>query len=134
MKSWVSSAFGNIQSTPSSSSVSTRPTSRNVSGRTVENASSQRVGKFPQTNDENINKATVKSKSVLTNNKLKPEPKLAKNEQSLADKYTPTNRSDLVVNKSKVDQLSSSIDEMTSRKRGSILLIDGPTGCGKTVT
>ena len=51
----------------------------------------------------------------------------------LSEKYKPKTRSDLVVNKTKVEQLSQLIDTAMQKKKGSVLIVEGPSGCGKYV-
>lgn len=136
MKSWVSSAFGELGGSTSSSS------------QTPSSKSSSRTIRTPATASRNTQSTTRTTKTFEAENVLRSQQPAAgkklgaqrsplrdkTNELGLSDKYAPTSRSDLVVNKSKVDQLSSLIDDLVARKRGSILLIDGPTGCGKTVS
>lgn len=55
--------------------------------------------------------------------------------QLLTEKYEPKLRTDLNVNKSKIDELSNCIESrLNTFKNGSILLLTGPPGCGKYVT
>lgn len=149
MKSWVSSAFGEFSPTPSSSKTSTSrsATTRNTTGSraTQQQLNSSRVTTITRsattvvTSQLSINEnlkieSKPKASVQFAENKVAAEKSRNQIEQCLADKYSPTSRAELVVNKSKIEQLSSLIDEITNKSRGSILLIDGPTGCGKTVS
>ncbi len=134
MKSaWVSSAFGDLATTPAPKSTqsSQRPATREVSKRALANPPNTQPVQS-ETNSENrqplrplTSKVQPKTQQPARNN--------ANSQMSLAEKYAPKSRAELVVHKAKVDQLSSLLEDIISRKKGSILLIDGPTGCGKTV-
>jgi cell cycle checkpoint protein len=58
------------------------------------------------------------------------------NDMLLSEKYEPKTRSELMVHKNKVDELSNFIDSQLSRKslHSPIVLLTGPPGCGKFVT
>jgi flagellar biosynthesis GTPase FlhF len=138
-KSWVSSAFSDDQSTPSSSNVPPRAT------RATKKASVASTSK--------TNSASSQSSSSTTSVAAKLTPmisKLIKTEQQvnnsskkissltrcpLIEKYRPKTRSELAVHKTKIEQLSNLIDQITTNKKnGSILIIEGPPGCGKNVS
>lgn len=119
MKSWVSSAFSDLASTNNSISKTKEPSKRPE--RFTKNAPNSSITPL-----KTIQINNTRQFNCTTN-------KPCKNEPNLAEKYAPVSRIELVVHKAKVDQLSSIIDDITGRKKGSILLIDGPTGCGKTV-
>ena len=103
MKSWMSSAFGNITDDKKVKSTATKRTAK-----TVPSSSSAAKKPFSIDNSANI-------KLLLT------------------EKYQPNSRSELIVNKAKVDQLSNLLDSAFEKKNGSIVIIEGPPGCGKTV-
>ena len=114
MQSWVSSAFND-------SSAGTIKATRSKT-------SSQKIAK------------TVPQKQTLSNltNKLREpfnSPVKEKTEIStnLAIKYEPQNRLELSVHKNKVEQLSNLIDDCMTKSKGSLILIEGPSGCGKYV-
>jgi hypothetical protein len=138
-KSWVSSAFSDDQSTPSSSNVPPRAT------RATKKASVASTSK--------TNSASSQSSSSTTSVAAELTPmisKLIKTEQQvnnsskkissltrcpLIEKYRPKTRSELAVHKTKIEQLSNLIDQITTNKKnGSILIIEGPPGCGKNVS
>lgn len=104
MKSWMSSAFGDI-----ADDKKTKPaTVTKRTARAVASSSSAAKNSFPVDNSKKI-------KLLLT------------------EKYQPNSRSELIVNKAKVDQLSNLLDSAIEKKNGSIIIIEGPPGCGKTV-
>ncbi|CAF0863650.1 unnamed protein product [Brachionus calyciflorus] len=114
MKSWVSSAFSD-----SAFANTTKPT------RTTR-ASSQKQTLSNLTNKE--------PKAKISEPFNSPAKKQKENTLSLSLKYEPTTRADLSVHKNKIDQLSNLLDQIISKERGSILLIEGPSGCGKYIT
>ncbi len=57
-----------------------------------------------------------------------------RNRLLLAEKYAPKNRTELVVNKAKVEQLSGILDLVINKPKGSIIIMEGPPGCGKQAT
>lgn len=132
MNSWISSAFGSVSAASPALTRSSQPPSSS-SSKTAKEPLAKRVIEH----EENLR--SFKLPHLPSRTQAKPSSssscgKASNNEQqSLADKYMPINRADLVVHKAKVDQLSSIIDDVMARKKGTILLIDGPTGCGKTV-
>jgi hypothetical protein len=124
MKSWVSSAFDTNQSSTRSSSSSSL-TNKKFDEKTQQSQPSQRSSQRSANNKATTSKV-VSEKCLMkfaqtTNNLL------------LSEKYKPTKRIDLVVNKTKVDQFSNLLDEIFKRDKGSILLVQGPSGCGKLV-
>jgi DNA polymerase III delta prime subunit len=56
------------------------------------------------------------------------------NKLLLAEKYAPKHRAELVVNKAKVEQLSGILDSLLDKQAGSIIIMEGPAGCGKQTT
>lgn len=81
------------------------------------------------------------STSSSYNDRIMPTAKRLKtsnesNDMLLSEKYEPKTRSELMVHKNKVDELSNFIDNQLNRKsfNSPILLLTGPPGCGKFVT
>lgn len=136
MKSWVSSAFGDLGSA-SSQTPSSKSTTRAIrTPATV--ATTSRSTQLTRTAKTFEPENALRSQQPAAGKKLGAQRSPLKDKtnelSSLSEKYAPASRSELVVNKAKVDQLSSLVDDLVARKKGSILLIDGPTGCGKTVS
>ncbi len=139
-KSWVSSAFSDDQSTPSSSNVPPRAT------RATKKASVASTSKTNSASSQSSSSSTTSVAAKLTpmisklikteqqvNNSSKKIPSLTK--CPLIEKYRPKTRSELAVHKTKIEQLSNLIDQITTNKKnGSILIIEGPPGCGKNVS
>jgi hypothetical protein len=122
MKSWVSSAFDEANST------SSRTTRRD----TAKKAAIDLPPPAPLLSKENSTKRYTASQPVSTMSR-RPAQKDDHTGMSLCDKYEPTNRADLVVNSKKVEQLSSMLDDLIKKQKGSILVIEGPSGSGKNV-
>jgi hypothetical protein len=130
MKSWVSSAFDNASSVPSSKAAkreTKKPTALTEKGRMNANDIDIEILHSPRLNKENTTQRFTSQSKKANNTK-------SSTGQTLCDKYEPTNRSDLVVNKAKVDQLSNILDDLIKKPKGSILVIEGPSGSGKNVT
>ena len=110
MKSWVSSAFSDA------------PKDENPVKK--HNASSAKSLKIPKSSlDSALSsfKTTEKYSSAY------------KTFLPLCEKYKPKNRAELIVNKAKIDQLSQILDNVINKKKGSTIIIEGPSGCGKNV-
>ncbi|RMZ94778.1 cell cycle checkpoint RAD17 isoform X2, partial [Brachionus plicatilis] len=121
MKSWVSSAF-------TDSSISTaKPTRCRTS---VQKPSSQKESSQKQT----LSNLTNKKLREIIAEPFNPVNQNTQNSTSLANKYEPENRSELSVHKNKIEQLSNLLDDCLIKNKGSIILIEGPSGCGKFVT
>lgn len=117
MNSWVSSAF-----TDSSIGTIKNTRSKNLSQKSA----SQKQSLSNLTNKELRNKITEPFNS--------PAKRKTENSISLSTRYEPQTRSELSVHKNKVEQLSNILDDCLNKSKGSIILIDGPSGCGKYVT
>ena len=114
MKSWVSSAFSDaptIQSLPKKSNVNTRSL------------------KAPNSNSDSTVKSTKSAIQIDSKNKLTE----LKTFLPLVERYKPKSRLELIVNKAKIDQLSQVLDNVINKKKGSIVILEGPSGCGKNV-
>ena len=111
MKSWVSSAFSETNCN------AVKKETTKTSTRSLKTAKNSFDSSVP------ICKFTDKSSSIG----------LTKNLSSLAAKYKPKNRSELIVNKSKVEQLGQVLDNVISKSKGTVVILEGPSGCGKTV-
>lgn len=114
MKSWVSSAF-------SDSSASTIKATRSKT-------SFQKIGKN-LSEKQTLSNLTNKVKETFNS----PNKQKTVNSTSLAIKYEPQTRSELSVHKNKVEQLSNLLDNCLNKNKGSLILIEGPSGCGKYV-
>ncbi|XP_019387838.1 PREDICTED: cell cycle checkpoint protein RAD17 isoform X1 [Crocodylus porosus] len=91
-------------------------------------------------NSKNIVLARKKGKASSVHqicNRAKQNQNQSQNEPWV-DKYKPETRSDLAVHKKKVEEvetwLKSQIFERQPKQGGSVLLLTGPPGCGKTAT
>lgn len=116
MKSWMSSAFGS-DPTPDTAKkpTRTRAAAAASSKKTVPNTMPTGLAKMPH-------------KFML------PDKKQVAGRLLLAEKYEPKMRSDLIVNKAKIEQLSTMLDWATGQQTGSIIIMEGPPGCGKQAT
>jgi ABC-type uncharacterized transport system fused permease/ATPase subunit len=140
-KSWVSSAFSDDQSTSSSSNVAPRATratkKASVTSTSKTNSASSQSSSSSSTISVAAKLTPMISKLIKTeqqvNNSSKKISSLTK--CPLIEKYRPKTRSELAVHKTKIEQLSNLIDQITlNKKNGSILIIEGPPGCGKNVS
>ena len=114
MKSWISSAF---ESTCASAATQSLSSSRQSAFKKTTSSTDKSLLNMLGKENLTVQRASAKLFDGL----------------SLCEKYEPKNLNDLVVNKSKVDQLSNVLDELIRRQKGSILLIEGPSGSGKYV-
>lgn len=136
MKSWISSAFSD-EFKPSKTN-GTKSTSTN--NKLVKATSSsfsknefEQVAELKNTISSSIQNINTKNKenSISTQGR---SAKIAKIESiSLSQRHEPESRADLVVNKAKIDQLDKIIDDILVKKKGSIVIVEGPSGCGKYV-
>jgi DNA-binding NtrC family response regulator len=135
-KSWVSSAFSDDQSpSPLASNVAPRATratkKTSVATKTSSSASSSSTTSVAAKLTPMISKLIKTEQQV--NNSSKKISSLTR--CPLIEKYRPKTRSELAVHKTKIEQLSNLIDQITmNKKNGSILIIEGPPGCGKNVS
>ena len=118
MKSWVSSAFAENTTCTNSKSASVKK-------------------ELPATRSLKTTKSSFDSSVPAFKNAEKP-PHIAsvisrKQFVSLVDKYKPKTRADLIVNKTKTEQLSQLLDGVINKCKGSVVIIEGPSGCGKLV-
>jgi hypothetical protein len=113
MKAWVSSAFDNpLVSTSSSNNATT--TSRKTS--------KQKILKSHKS-DEPINSTICSTSSILTK-----KTSTIDSDSLLSEKYEPKTRAELMVNKSKVDELSNFLDASIRKITPSIFILNGPPG------
>lgn len=108
MKSWMSSAFG--------------------SDPTLDTA------KKPARTRAAVATSSKKAVNTMPTKFMLPDKKQVAGRFLLAEKYEPKMRSDLIVNKAKIEQLSTMLDWAIGQQTGSILIIEGPPGCGKQAT
>lgn len=108
MQSWISSAFSDFNTKIESNSTSQTRTKR----KAPVNTSINPIKHVPRT-------TTTTTSNVASRNFL--------------EKYAPKDRAELVVNKNKLDQLSTILDDITLSSKGRIVIIDGPSGSGKFV-
>jgi DNA-binding NtrC family response regulator len=116
MKSWVASAFS-----ADDFSAKKEPKKKTSSTKTNNNLNDI-------TNSNKLAKPSSYSVAATSSSNA-----FCKSNISLSEKYKPKTRNDLVVNKSKVEQLSQLIDTSMQKKKGSVLIVEGPSGCGKYV-
>jgi hypothetical protein len=132
MKSWISSAFEDSSASDASSKTARREVKKpaGTSEKSRINSSDAQIeaNPLPFFNKENERHrfASQANTKQLNNGK-------SNDGQSLCDKYEPKSRVDLVVNKAKVDQLSNILEDLIKKQKGSILVIEGPSGSGKNV-
>jgi hypothetical protein len=147
MKSWISSAFAD-DALGSTSNNKPKPNGTNKLNSAIK-PNNKVASKAPAKIDspsfelENCSKSAIKlSTKSLRNDKenmtfAKPPVAGAReihSTTSLFGRNEPQNRGDLVVNKSKVEQMSKILDDLLAKKnKGSIVVIEGPSGCGKYV-
>lgn len=133
MKSWVSSAFGDTEILVSGKH--TRSQSRNTCANNVKSTiASQNVPKISKSNNLTNKENSNQSQSGIINLESFNSKKLEQNiNVDLASKYEPKSRAELVVHKNKIDQLNNILDDCLNKPKGSIILIEGPAGCGKYV-
>ena len=103
MNAWVSSAFEDVF-------VSSTKT-------TGKNSKSSKTKLKTHKSDEPINTKNYNSKTTNTNHDL-----------LLSEKYEPKTRLELMVNKSKVDELSNFLDNSFRKQIPSIFILNGPPG------
>ena len=135
MKSWVSSAFSDDKPPPSSSSSSSQATGIRAPLKTTTSTSLNSIEVISSSKPPMTKIPSTRAKLATV---MKPETTAKRHQApvssvSLSDKYEPAQRADLVVNKSKIEQLSSALDSMMTKRVGSIMIIEGPPGCGKSV-
>lgn len=109
MKGWVSSAFENVDMLA------------NASNTKKQNATLKTKFKSHKSDEPlqpvcNQQKSSVKSSQKISDGIL------------LAEKYEPKTRSELMVNKSKIDELSSYIDTLYFKLSPTIFILNGPPG------
>jgi CRISPR/Cas system-associated endonuclease/helicase Cas3 len=120
MKSWFSSAF---ESDLNEGKNSSQTTTRNKRSSTRASSQSKPSGA-----------SLDKCPSLISN--ARPYLNTDQKEElsfSLLEKYEPRKCSDLIVNKNKIAEVSKLLDKIIENKNASIVLFDGPNGCGKTV-
>lgn len=119
-KVWIESAFGDDPiATTSKPTRSTRKPSTALSSTTT-----TEIKKKPATSGATT-KLTPLITKLITNFNNQPAASASKHTITkcpLTEKYEPVKRADLVVHKSKIEQLSSLIDQITSKPNGSILM------------
>ena len=109
MQSWISSAFSDFNTNIESNSTSQSRSKR----KAPVNTSINPIKHVPRTT------TTTTTTNVASRNFL--------------EKYAPKDRAELAVNKNKLDQLSTILDDITLSSKGRIVIIDGPSGSGKFV-
>lgn len=88
---------------------------------------------FSSSNEENkVPSKATRASAIKRSAVAKSPPRKPK--LLIAEKYAPQTKADLVVNKAKVEQLSSLLDTVLGKPKGSIVIIEGPPGCGKQTT
>ena len=133
MNSWISSAFSvdtSSSNSVKSNSINTKPKKATRSeNKTEEEKICEDVKhtKYLKNKENTFQQARKSSTDV---NALK---NINNEFSSLFHRYEPTTRTELVVNKAKIDQLSKLLDEILSKSKGSIVVIEGPSGSGKYV-
>ena len=111
MKSWVSSAF-----------------SDQLQGSKEVKRPRTRLG----TNSQAVNPQTpLKPRCENANISYKNNEKC---QVQLSEKYEPKTKAELVVHKNKIEQLNNVLVSIGEKPKGSIVLIEGPAGCGKYVS
>ena len=142
MKSWIESAFADEPSDTPPTKIRKTATARKKTTPQISNSISNT--KSSSSTAINSTNKTTSTKlppllSKIINNQSSQEQSINSNKKTpitklpLTVKYEPKKRIDLVVHKSKIEQLNSLIDQITSKQNGSILIIEGPPGCGKNV-
>lgn len=114
MKSWVSSAFSDAPT------VQSLPKKSNVNSRSL---------KVSNSNSDSTVTSTKRAIQIDSKNKFTD----LKTFLPLVERYKPKSRIELIVNKAKIDQLSQVLDNVINKKKGSIVILEGPSGCGKNV-
>ena len=137
-KAWIESAFGDDPITTASikkPAKSTRKTTTAPAASTTEPKK-----KSAQTSSTGTQLTPLISKLInnFNNQPASPDQSAVSRRQTetkcpLTEKYQPLKRADLVVHKSKIEQLNILIDQITSKSTGSILIVEGPPGSGKNV-
>lgn len=132
MKSWIESAFADEPAVGPLSKVRKTTTSRKKT--TPQSVINSTVG----TTKSASTKLPPLLSKIISNQPTSQEHHQQTNKKStsrlpLTEKYEPKKRNDLVVHKSKIDQMNTLIDQISSKQTGSILIIEGPPGCGKNV-
>lgn len=135
-KAWIESAFGDDPIATASSNKPTRP-----ARKTATTSSTTETKKKSTQSSSNSTKLTPLINKLINNFNNHPitanhsalSKKQIETKCPLTEKYQPVKRADLVVHKSKIEQLSSLIDQITSKNTGSILIVEGPPGSGKNV-
>ena len=127
MKSWVSSAF-------SADDFSSKKETKNKTITKKNDSATNNLNDITNSHTS-ATKPAKASASAATSSYARPAQANTANKSNvcLSEKYKPKTRSDLVVNKTKVEQLSQLIDTAMLKKKGSVLIVEGPSGCGKYV-
>ena len=160
MNAWISSAFFNSAST-SAATAAPAISSTSLRGKRTAAAAVSKVTNANKASSSAFTNQ-IASQFAATTTKTPSRPATRSNDNAskksasstlsaasigLAERHRPTKRCDLVVNKAKVDQLdqmlgimldaSASSSGVGSKKPGpakpTILILDGPSGCGKYV-
>jgi len=117
MKSWVSSAFSD---SPSEPTLPNKKPKQSVNTRSLKTSKSSLETFVAPTKTTDLFDTRNKNGDLKT---FLP----------LAERYRPKSRAELIVNKAKIDQLSQLLDNVIIKKKGTIIILDGPSGCGKNV-
>lgn len=131
MKSWIESAFSDEPSAATSSTRTTR--TRKAATTTTAAATTKKPSSSSTTIKTSTKLPPLLSKIISNQENRSEQSKKPQTKCPLTVKYEPKKRTDLVVHKSKVEQLSTLIDQVTSKQTGTILTIEGPPGSGKNV-
>lgn len=128
MKSWVSSAFS------ADDFSSKKETKKKTVTKKTDSTITNNLNDITNSHASGTKPAKV-SATAATSSYARPAQTNTANKSNicLSEKYKPKTRSDLVVNKTKVEQLSQLIDSAMQKKKGSVLIVEGPSGCGKYV-
>ena len=114
MKAWVSSAFDNPIVSSSSNN------NKNANTSTVKKPPKQKILKSHKS-DEPINSSISSILAKQTSTTIDSD-------LLLSEKYEPKIRAELMVNKSKVDELSNFLDAILRKLTPSIFILNGPPG------